>query len=93
MKKRIWFILAGLGFSLGSFAQDAELDEELYVESDTAEVVMSDSLELALTDSIDSSVVYPESMVDGLNTLLTNWYMQQYAVVDDSWLGTSVNLE
>ena len=93
MKKRIWFILAGLGFSLGSFAQDAELDEELYVESDTAEVVMPDSLELALTDSIDSSVVYPESMEAGLNTLLTNWYMQQYAVVDDSCLETSVNID
>lgn len=93
MKKRIWFILAGLGFSLGSFAQDAELDEELHVESDTAEVVMPDSLELALTDSIDSSVVYPESMEAGLNTLLTNWYMQQYAVVDDSCLETSVNID
>ncbi|AHF12926.1 lytic transglycosylase [Barnesiella viscericola DSM 18177] len=28
-----------------------------------------------------------------MNTLLTNWYMQQYAVVDDSCLETSVNID
>lgn len=87
--KRIGFILAGLSLALCSFAQEAELAEE-YVESDTAEVALPDSMALLFPDSAE---VYPESMEADLNTLLTNWYMQQYAVVDNSCLENSVNID
>ena len=87
--KRIGFILAGLGLSLCSFAQGVELDEE-YIELDTTEVALPDSMEILVSDSTE---VYPESMEADLNTLLTNWYMQQYAVVDNSCLENSVNVD
>ena len=87
--KRIGFILAGLGLSLCSFAQGVELDEE-YIELDTTEVALPDSMEILVSDSTE---VYPESMEADLNTLLTNWYIQQYAVVDNSCLENSVNVD
>lgn len=87
--KRIGFILAGLGLSLCSFAQGVELDEE-YIKLDTTEVALPDSMEILVSDSTE---VYPESMEADLNTLLTNWYMQQYAVVDNSCLENSVNID
>ena len=87
--KRIGFILAGLGLSLCSFAQGVELDEE-YVELDTTETALPDTGDMILPDS---SVVYPESMEADLDTLRTNWYMQQYAVVDNSCLENSVNVD
>lgn len=86
--KRIGFILAGLSFSLCGFAQVAELDGE-YAGSDTTEVAC-DTTEVLLNDSTE---VYPESMEADLNSLLTNWYMQQYAVVDNSCLENSVNVD
>ena len=73
----------GLGMSLYSFSQ-IETDEE---------IVDTDTIEVALSDTIDNAIVYPESMEADLNNLLTDWYMQQYAVVDDSCLVNSVNVD
>ena len=74
--KKFWLVFMGLGMSLYSFSQ-IETDEE---------IVDTDTIEVALSDTIDNAIVYPESMEADLNNLLTDWYMQQYAVVDDSCL-------
>ena len=79
--KKFWLVFMGLGMSLYSFSQ-IETDEE---------IVDTDTIEVALSDTIDNAIVYPESMEADLNNLLTDWYMQQYAVVDDSCLVNSVN--
>lgn len=86
--KRIGFVLAGLSLSLCGFAQKAEFAGE-YAGPDTAEVAC-DTVEVLLDDSTE---VYPESMEADLNSLLTDWYMQQYAVVDNSCLENSVNVD
>ena len=86
--KRIGFVLAGLSLSLCGFAQKAELAGE-YAGTDTTEVAC-DTVEVLLDDSTE---VYPESMEADLNSLLTDWYMQQYAVVDNSCLENSVNVD
>ena len=78
-----WLVFMGLGMSLYSFSQ-IETDEE---------IVDTDTIEVALSDTIDNAIVYPESMEADLNNLLTDWYMQQYAVVDDSCLVNSVNVD
>ena len=81
--KKFWLVFMGLGISLYSFSQ-IETDEE---------IVDTDTIEVALSDTIDNAIVYPESMEADLNNLLTDWYMQQYAVVDDSCLVNSVNVD
>ena len=81
--KKFWLVFMGLGMSLYSFSQ-IETDEE---------IVDTDTIEVALSDTIDNAIVYPESMEADLNNLLTDWYMQQYAVVDDSCLVNSVNVD
>ena len=81
--KKFWLVFMGLGISLYSFSQ-IETDEE---------IVDTDTIEIALSDTIDNAIVYPESMEADLNNLLTDWYMQQYAVVDDSCLVNSVNVD
>lgn len=81
--KKFWLVFMGLGISLYSFSQ-IETDEE---------IVDTDTIEITLSDTIDNAIVYPESMEADLNNLLTDWYMQQYAVVDDSCLVNSVNVD
>ena len=81
--KKFSLVFMGLGISLYSFSQ-IETDEE---------IVDTDTIEVALSDTIDNAIVYPESMEADLNNLLTDWYMQQYAVVDDSCLVNSVNVD
>lgn len=80
---------AGLSLALYGFAQEVEFDEA-YVEPDTAGMALADTTDVALPDS---AVVYPESMEANLDTLRTNWFMQQYAVVDNSCLENSVNVD
>lgn len=89
MKRRICLFLTGLSFVWCSFAQETGFDGE-YVGPDTAEMTLSDTVDIILPDS---AVVYPESMEANLDTLRTNWYMQQYAVVDNSCLENSVNID
>ena len=89
--KKIGLVLMCVCVALPGFSQQ-EFDDS-YIDLDTTEIAMCDTVEEAMTDSIDNAIVYPESMEANLNDLLTNWYMQQYAVVDESCLLNSVNVD
>lgn len=89
--KKIGLVLMCVSVALPGFSQQ-EFDDS-YIDLDTTEIAMCDTVEEAMTDSIDNAIVYPESMEANLNDLLTNWYMQQYAVVDESCLLNSANVD
>lgn len=62
----------------------------LYADAVTPEVTAPvDSLS-ALTDSV---TVYPESFEEDVHNLFSDWYMRQYAVVDEKCQEESVNVD
>ena len=83
-------MLGGLALWSSGFSQEVDFEAD-YI--DTVDSLSVDSLDVVSPDELDSTVVYLESMEADLNDLLTNWYMQQYAVVDTSCLKSSVNID
>ena len=83
-------MLGGLALWSSGFSQEVDFEAD-YI--DTVDSLSVDSLDAVSPDELDSTVVYLESMEADLNDLLTNWYMQQYAVVDTSCLKSSVNID
>ncbi len=82
MKKNLGVVL-GLQLSLCAFAQ-VEIEEVLMV-ADTVAVSACDTIQ-------DHSIVYPESMEADLDNMLTDWYLSEYAIVDEGCLKNSVNI-
>ncbi len=85
-------MLGGLALWSSGFSQEVDFEAD-YIDTDAVDSLLVDSLEAVSPDALDSTVVYLESMEADLNDLLTNWYMQQYAVVDTSCLKSSVNID
>ncbi len=77
--KRFLGVLFGLQFLLAGFAQ-TEMDEFLWITDTTA------------VSACDTAIVYPESMEADLDNLHTDWYLSEYAVVDEGCLKNSVNV-
>ncbi len=90
--KRFLLMFLGVQVSLCGFSQ-IEIEDDVLFETDTIEVAACDSIEVAACDSLDDhAIIYPESMEADLDNLLTDWYLRQYAVVDEGCLKTSVNI-
>ncbi len=81
--KKFLGVCFGLSLSLCAFAQ-TEMEEDLLV-TKTVEVAACDTIK-------DNAIVYPESMEEDLDNMLTDWYLSEYAVIDEGCLKNSFNV-